>query len=406
MPEFKRFNPVLPVMLLAGAAAFAAASAQEGRTPPPAPHGGECVTCHVSPEPDPDNAALHDCQRPGPVGGQRPKVQDAPDFFILDELSEIYVPVVFPHRLHAGMTEMGLGCVTCHHHYDNEDHIVRCSHCHSMDAAEANLAKPSLKGAYHRQCMGCHREWSHETQCVNCHAKRVPGQPIALPEDRTDFIGASHANVKAPDVHVYEVEDFGIIGFRHRDHVERFGIGCAECHRQWDCTQCHEAPERRVAAQTVMDREPHGMCNVCHQREVEERCDYCHSDQMLPPFDHGKHAGFSLRAFHASVACQGCHGEQTRFTSVEQACAACHSKDWMPEHFDHTIIGVHLDEGHSSMDCAACHPEGLGTLPNCALCHDDGRTKFPAHGDAAPGDADRQARADEEGPAPAVQDQQ
>ena len=50
--------------------------------------------------------------------------------------------------------------------------ILKCSSCHESSRKREDVSIPDLKGAYHRQCMDCHREWSHETGCNSCHTPK------------------------------------------------------------------------------------------------------------------------------------------------------------------------------------------------------------------------------------------
>jgi len=109
----------------------------------------DCGDCHITDSPTPGSAALKSCDRPQPNarGTETP-----PDFFIIGGISEIYVPVVFPHKLHAAMTDMTEGCSVCHHK-NPKGPTLQCKECHGGPSNPVNLEQPSLKGAYHRQCL-------------------------------------------------------------------------------------------------------------------------------------------------------------------------------------------------------------------------------------------------------------
>ena len=97
-----------------------------------------------------------------------------PDVVTLNELENDYEPVIFEHRRHAQMSAMGNECSNCHH-YSEGGRITACKECHPAGAAET-MQQPGLKGAYHRQCMGCHDTWSGASDCDMCHDKKaVPG---------------------------------------------------------------------------------------------------------------------------------------------------------------------------------------------------------------------------------------
>jgi len=100
---------------------------------------------------------------------------NAPEIITLDILSKRYGPVEFSHGYHA---DMAGDCASCHHH-SPEGTTPACGECHEpitvyhYDPAREgpNLG---LKGAYHGQCMGCHKEWgTGPVGCTDCHEKKV-----------------------------------------------------------------------------------------------------------------------------------------------------------------------------------------------------------------------------------------
>ncbi len=360
----------LPVVFLSVVLAALGAFAQD--TPPQRPDmGGDCSVCHSSGNPGlEDLIPTRRCARPK----SREKLDEAgaaaPDVVIIDQLSDIYVPVAFPHALHADMVAMADGCGTCHHHGE-EGKIVSCRACHNGGVSTENLGQPGLKGAYHRQCLGCHREWSHDTDCVFCHAKRVAGAENTVHLDPTDITGRLHPNVSVPEKRVYptpELEEGLMVTFYHKDHVVLFDRKCVDCHRKENCSRCHDItqPQRHVR------EDPHQDCVQCHDTDGD--CTFCHMDHEVPPFDHGRRTPFMLKAFHRDVACKKCHTEST-FAMERKKCDDCHTPGWFPEVFDHAETGLALNEAHLDTDCAGCHPNGLGTAPDCTVCHDDKR--FP-----------------------------
>ena len=339
-----------------------------------------CGDCHVSATPTADNKALKDCTRPKNKGIEGHTSAEAPDVFILDQLSEIYVPVVFPHKLHASMTEMGGGCVVCHHR-SPEGRIPPCRECHGGASNPVNLRQPGLKGAYHRQCLSCHREWSHSTDCVVCHAKIDPNKPYEPPTDTSDIMGILHPNIEVPDVKVYEVkdlEDTPFVTFHHKDHSERFGLKCVECHHEESCDRCHDTGARTPHVR----QDPHEDCDMCHQQKPGQTdCMFCHKKEVMPVFNHETRTGFKLNLIHQKLACSACHKTPGDFTGLNRECTSCHKDDWPPESFDHTRIGVHINELHVDMECSDCHAKGIGKGLSCDDCHDDGRNSFPLPGE-------------------------
>lgn len=62
-------------------------------------------------------------------------------------------------------------CAGCHHHSPVGERPTPCGSCHGEEN-EAAHDKPSLKVAYHRQCIGCHQRIGIEKQgCTDCHAE-------------------------------------------------------------------------------------------------------------------------------------------------------------------------------------------------------------------------------------------
>jgi len=87
-------------------------------------------------------------------------------------------PVTLTHKKHA--EEYGIACADCHHVYkDGEnifeegDSVQKCSECHNAQKSEGKVKKLML--AYHKNCMGCHKELKKQaketgpTTCSGCH---------------------------------------------------------------------------------------------------------------------------------------------------------------------------------------------------------------------------------------------
>lgn len=334
----------------------------------------ECRQCHAIEQPVAGNAPLRSCPRPE-VGAEQAAAAaaEAPEVAILGALSDVYVPVVFPHKLHALMADMGTqGCATCHHHAQN-GRITGCSACHG-GPNPVELRQPSLKGAYHRQCLSCHREWSHETGCINCHAKREPGAPGETPPSVDDVVGTPHPHIKAPEETVYAVEEYvegPIVTFNHADHVGPFGLRCVDCHQRESCSNCHDTA-RPAHAHKPLAGDPHEeLCGKCHAQEVKDNCGYCHTTEPGRRFNHARQAGFLLKSYHARLDCRSCHKQDTlRFTDLPSDCSDCHGPDWPSEDFEHARVGVALDAIHAEASCTDCHVDGFARQVRCGACHE------------------------------------
>ena len=68
-------------------------------------------------------------------------------------------------------------CTACHHNSPASATPPPCASCHAARIDPANPGKPSLKAAYHLQCMGCHDGMKVarplKTSCASCHKPRT-----------------------------------------------------------------------------------------------------------------------------------------------------------------------------------------------------------------------------------------
>lgn len=110
----------------------------------------------------------------------------------IDSLSNVYGANKFNHERHMVSMQKHIGddslaaafhgsseklCQTCHHRSPLSATPPKCSNCHSAKADPAHPERPTLKAAYHLQCMGCHDGMKvarpKNTSCSNCHAERA-----------------------------------------------------------------------------------------------------------------------------------------------------------------------------------------------------------------------------------------
>jgi formate-dependent nitrite reductase cytochrome c552 subunit len=65
-------------------------------------------------------------------------------------------------------------CQGCHHQSPAGEKPPLCGSCHAAESADLELMKPALKGAYHRQCLGCHQSMDIQKpeDCSGCHAEK------------------------------------------------------------------------------------------------------------------------------------------------------------------------------------------------------------------------------------------
>lgn len=329
-----------------------------------------CRDCHNCLKPTAKDPCLDPCPRSIKII-TTPFPEEGPDVVMLDQLSELYVPVPFAHKLHAQMAQqMGDGCKACHHH-SPEGRIPPCRECHHDPSKPRDLRQPGLKGAYHRQCMNCHIEWSHDTSCIFCHARKVAGLLAARPADTTDLVGIKHPRITEPEKKVYKTSyNVGtVVTFHHGQHVKQFGFKCAECHHGQRCTRCHDIEAKSERALLRTKEEHHKPCINCHG---QKKCNECHEKTETEGFSHAN-IGWPLKGYHQSLKCSSCHPNMRRITRLNRDCIACHG-NWSPKTFKHTVTGLELDEAHVENDCAECHVDRkFDKKASCANCHPDGR---------------------------------
>ncbi len=349
-----------------------------GQTPiPPSPiEEVACSYCHLCEKPTAKNPCLGACPRTLPgAAGKGLKQKRVPDVVILDELEDLYLPVPFDHKGHADMAEMTVGCVACHHYTAEGAAHPACKSCHEVAPVREDMRKPGLKGAYHRQCMACHREWSHETACEVCHAPKAGRRGMSSRPTKDDIVGRMHPPIPEPDVETYQTRHKFRPGtkvtFRHREHIHRFGFRCAECHREDNCSRCHEEGKKHTQSVKTLE-EHHNPCARCHDMEGPERCGSCHWEEGASPpepFDHAA-TGWPLNRYHQDKRCRSCH-KAVPFAKLDKDCQTCHG-DWAVGTFDHSVTGQRFDETHAEVDCEECHIDRrFDRLPTCDECHEE-----------------------------------
>jgi octaheme c-type cytochrome (tetrathionate reductase family) len=239
--------------------------------------------------------------RPLPGPAAFPSPGDAPKLIVLDSLvikrlTDLYEPVRFMHRKHAGVLQ---DCTICHHRITREkmdtygkpvsmaelrrtkQKPVSCARCHKGPFNPRQMDTPGLKGAYHQLCMDCHREADQAphvrgpvmysamargpevrpldtqapTDCLACHARKVPdhnklvkltGKPDALAvtqnclechaKEGHAILKTSHWKWQGPSPFTVGHERRNDLGKRHNT-INNF---CINLTGNWPrCTSCH-----------------------------------------------------------------------------------------------------------------------------------------------------------------------
>jgi hypothetical protein len=135
----------------------------------------------------------------GPIAeGAGNRFLEDPAALLADGVSEIieikvlekeYMPAKFPHHAHiAALTDISnkdalaqyfhanplTVCRGCHHMSPlaKQGPVPGCITCHAP-TAEPKGNVPTLLSAYHRQCLGCHKEMETQpTDCTGCHLEK------------------------------------------------------------------------------------------------------------------------------------------------------------------------------------------------------------------------------------------
>jgi hypothetical protein len=283
--------------------------------------------------------------------------QPPPDVVMLDEIVSVYEPVPFDHKTHAAMADMWQGCETCHHRTPtvattsatqpaglvshaktqaNAANMPACRDCHAIGTTTADMRIPNLKGAYHRQCLNCHREWANENACSACHRERKNGGTLEPPPPTVDdIVGRMHPPIPEPDQHVYQARFTPAVGskvlFRHKEHTAQYGIKCSSCHHRDNCANCHDGKATTIAVKPLRPgrtwKDSHDPCMGCHQ---QDGCRHCHydGDRGAPPppvFEH-RVTGQLLDSDHASLRCGQCHAQFKSKVKLSCGGAECHKR--------------------------------------------------------------------------------
>ncbi len=325
---------------------------------------GKCETCHVNSIPTPSDSALRKCPvyhppKVSPENMLRP--EDGPRMLALDKIDGKYAPVKFDHLKHASHAQMQNGCWTCHHHSSPNKPIPSCASCHKQELVREDLKVPTLKAAYHQQCLDCHKGWTGDTSCAGCHVSK--GQKPAA---------NIYQSPKSSEKYVYSVPKYSNtkVTFFHNSHVGFYGLNCNDCHAGASCAACHDV--KRVAGEKK--GEPVAKANhdadSCFKCHANAACDKCHKDKEVEggAFDHAK-TGFPLKKYHAKLSCDSCH-KGGFDKKISRKCSACHGK-WSADNFNHAkSAGVKLGDVHGSFDCGDCHVGGFDKKVECESCHE------------------------------------
>ena len=227
-------------------------------------------------------------QRRKRLMGHRPTMKDMTHaYLVLDSpliarSSDLYQPVIFMHKVHAGITK---DCLVCHHMRPADPaakETTACSACHRANFDPNAPTFIGLKAAYHRKCMDCHERSSNPnapTDCTSCHRKRpvdhsrlvkLPSNPTPTQVTREclrchatqgqEMLSSAHWLWRGPSPYTEDHEKDINCG-KGTNVINNF---CVALISNWPrCTSCHAGYGWKDAKFDFSDP-THIDCLVCH----------------------------------------------------------------------------------------------------------------------------------------------
>jgi octaheme c-type cytochrome (tetrathionate reductase family) len=368
---------------------------------------------------------------------------------LLKSRADDYEPVRFSHRIHDGLT--GGDCGVCHHRYSSDDNDrvgtglkemhsameiklggpcsschdnmeghepQSCARCHGLPNEGDSPSRIGLKGAYHRQCVGCHesqeKPTSAPTACAACHHPWTPDHSTlmslkeeASPQDVTraclechpgvgqDLLKTAHWNWKGSSPTLAGYEHRTDISLRLMVNNYCIAIGsnvqqCMSCHIGYggvddkydfnnpaniDCLVCHDTtgtykkdPNRSGFPDPSVD-----LVEVSRKvgRPSRRACGSCHFySGGAPNAKHGDlepalaepNPAADLHMGTLNMRCQDCHttarhriaGMSLTAPAVEGR-VSCEQCHGGAPHGVSGPLSRHLDDHVRNVACETCH---------------------------------------------------
>jgi octaheme c-type cytochrome (tetrathionate reductase family) len=368
---------------------------------------------------------------------------------VLNATADDYEPVLFAHRIHDGLTQGD--CGVCHHRqgmaegdrvgvdlkelHDGmglklggpcaacHDDMAKnppqsCARCHGL-ANEADApSRIGLKGAYHRQCIGCHERQLTPaftpTACASCHHPWTPdhtalvaftGKPTPQEVTRNclschprvgqDVLKTAHWNWKggSPTLKGYEHRIDVSLTMMVNNACVAIGPNlqeCASCHIGYgwvdakydfanpaniDCLVCHDTtgtyrkdpgkggfpdPSLDLAAiAQKVGRPSRQACGSCHFASAGANYTK-HGD--LEPALADPPAEFDMHMGTLKMRCQECHTTtEHRIAGMSMSAPAvegrvrCEKCHGQNPHGVAGVLSRHLDDHVRAVACETCH---------------------------------------------------
>lgn len=368
---------------------------------------------------------------------------------LLRAASDDYEPVAFAHRIHDNLT--GGDCGVCHHRHAGSDgdrvgedigslHALMdiklggpcatchedmaqnppqgCARCHGAPNEDDAPSRIGLKGAYHRQCIGCHQRRivpePAPTECNSCHHPWTPDHSLLVtlpakpaPQDVTrnclschakagqDVLKTAHWNWKGHSRTLVGSEYRTDIGLQ--TVVDNYCIAmgpniqqCSSCHigygklgagfdyndpQNIDCLVCHDTtgtykkdpdnaglPYAELDLSTIarkVGRPSRSNCGSCHFASGGA-LNAKHGD-LEPELAHAPE-GLDVHMGMLNMRCQDCHstaehkiaGASLSAPAVEGR-VACEKCHGSAPHGVSGVLSRHLDDHVRAIACETCH---------------------------------------------------
>ena len=368
---------------------------------------------------------------------------------VLGGLSDDYEPVRFSHRIHDGLA--GGDCGSCHHrqgmaegdrvgvdikelhegmgmkmggpcascHDDMAKNPPQsCTRCHGLPNEPDAPSRIGLKGAYHRQCIGCHERQLKPafapTECAACHHPWTPSHSTLVgfpgkpnPQEVTRSCLSCHPNVGQDVLKTVHWNWKGysptLKGYEHRIDISLtmmvnnscFAIGsnlqeCAACHIGYgwvdakydfsnpaniDCLVCHDTTGtyRKEPGKGGLPEPSLDLAAVAQKvgRPSRQACGSCHFQSGGAPYTkHGDlesvladpPAEFDMHMGALKMRCQDCHAtSEHRIAGMSMSAPAVEGRvrcEKCHGQNPHGVVGMlsrHLDDHIRGVACETCH---------------------------------------------------
>ena len=123
---------------------------------------------------------------------------------------------------------------------------------------------------------------------------------------------SSYPAIKIPVRMVYTTSKLPnpIVTFQHIEHLELFEFDCVDCHKDDNCSNCHD--QSATAQFSSSNANVHELCSGCHDLKEdcpETDCVLCHNATAQDPVFH-QIVGNTLPKYCERLGCSGCHAEE------------------------------------------------------------------------------------------------